>query len=471
MRKYLAVALIVPILSSCAYFTQSSNPSRGISSIETQLSTLQVEDIKSEVAEKLEQIEYMHLMAYETMAQFDLYLDTNPGELQDNPHYPALLAARSQIEGLQDEIIDLRDQFYKASINESLPVEDRLKSVDMLSAILPETDNSINRLVFFNLISNYELFTKVVLNDLSKIEDESVKRKMEKFYNKLSFQFGPLKEKSDEAQDWKILTSKARAALADKPEWQAAKRNLEHMAQEVRFELIQLNKMQKSGANKFYPTVEKAGNIVGTEFPAKVWSLTFDDGPGPKTSKKVIDNLKTHGLKATFFQLTQNAKSFGVAAKMIRDEGMDIASHSYSHPQVPKLSLEQRDREIRIAASDLSIIHGRPMKFFRLPYGAGVSNTDIRTRIANANMIHVFWSVDTLDWMAQAPSEIVARAKKQILASSRDAGVILFHDIHERTVIASEEVMRFLKQDSRRVCTLDQIVEAMNRGETPCPAP
>jgi peptidoglycan/xylan/chitin deacetylase (PgdA/CDA1 family) len=108
------------------------------------------------------------------------------------------------------------------------------------------------------------------------------------------------------------------------------------------------------------------------------------------------------------------------------------------------------------------------MKFYRLPYGAGVSNPDIRSRIAKASMIHVFWSVDTLDWMAQAPSDIVARTKKQMAASPRDAGVILFHDIHERTVIASEEIMRHLKLENRRVCELEKIVEAINRGSEPC---
>jgi peptidoglycan/xylan/chitin deacetylase (PgdA/CDA1 family) len=156
--------------------------------------------------------------------------------------------------------------------------------------------------------------------------------------------------------------------------------------------------------------------------------------------------------------------------KAIREAGMELASHSYTHRQTPKLSLEERQWEIETAATELADIHQRPMKFYRLPYGAGVSNSDIRTRIAKANLIHVFWSVDTLDWMVQAPSEIVERTLKQMKASGKDAGVILFHDIHERTVIASEEVMRYLKQDSRRVCPLEEIVSAVNRGSTPCPA-
>jgi len=56
-------------------------------------------------------------------------------------------------------------------------------------------------------------------------------------------------------------------------------------------------------------------------------------------------------------------------------------------------------------------------------------------------------------------------------SSPRDAGVILFHDIHLRTVEASEAIMRHLKRDGRRVCTLGQIVDQTNRGEAVCPAP
>jgi hypothetical protein len=70
--------------------------------------------------------------------------------------------------------------------------------------------------------------------------------------------------------------------------------------------------------------------------------------------------------------------------------------------------------------------------------------------------------------MNQPPAEIVARTIKQMKATSRDAGVILFHDIHDRTVIASEEIMNFLLKDERQVCLLEEIVENMNRGLPAC---
>lgn len=464
--KVLALWLSGVMLTSCAQFKSPSDPYRRISSLETQYT---VEELQNEMRSKFQTIEFTTLSAYEGLVQFDEHLDTNPGPLEENPHYAGLLAARAQIEELEHSILDLRNQIYEAVLNPALATDERLKSIDLLKVTVPSAKTDLDALLFQHFHEDLIRFTKQMLMDLSKIEDEVVRKSLEMFYAELNAYYGPLQERKSMQADWRALTVKARQGLKENPEWVTSRRNYQHQALEMRADLQAL-RQQKQVAPRFFPSAERSGNIVGTEFPAKVWSLTFDDGPGATTSKKVLSNLETHGLKATFFQLTSKAKELPAVAKAIREAGMELASHSYTHRQTPKLALDQRQWEIQTAASDLGDIHQRPMKFYRLPYGAGVSNPDIRTRIAKANLIHVFWSVDTLDWMAQAPSEIVERTLKQMKASRQDAGVILFHDIHERTVIASEEVMRYLKQDSRRVCTLEEIVSAVNRGASPCPA-
>ena len=464
--KVLALWLSGVMLTSCAQFKSPSDPYRRISSLETQYT---VEDLQNEMRTRYQTIEFTTLSAYEGLVQFDEHLDTNPGPLEENPHYPGLLAARAQIEELEHSIHDLRAQLYEAVLNPTAATIDRLRNIDLLRVTVPSAKTDLDLLLFQNFHVDMISFTKQILMDLSKIEDELVKKQLEILYAELNAYYGPLNERKNMQADWRSLTLKERQALKENPDWVIARRNYQHQAQEMRADLKAL-KQQKQAAARFFPSAERSGNIIGTEFPAKVWSLTFDDGPGATTSKKVLNHLETHGLKATFFQLTSKAKELPSVAKAIREAGMELASHSYTHRQTPKLALDQRDYEIRTAASDLGDFHQRPMKFYRLPYGAGVSNPDIRTRIAKANLIHVFWSVDTLDWMVQAPSEIVERTLKQMKDSRQDAGVILFHDIHERTVIASEEVMRYLKQDSRRVCTLEEIVSAVNRGASPCPA-
>lgn len=174
-------------------------------------------------------------------------------------------------------------------------------------------------------------------------------------------------------------------------------------------------------------------------------------------------------MKASFFQLTSKAKENGSVAAEIRNAGMEIAGHSYTHPQMTKLGAAGWEKEITTATTELGKIHGRKIRFFRLPYGAGVSNSGIRQVIARNGLIHAFWSVDTLDWMAQTPDKIVDRTITMMKKSSRDSGMILFHDIHQRTAIAAPQVMDYLNKENRRVCLLGDIVDQMNSGKEVCP--
>lgn len=217
---------------------------------------------------------------------------------------------------------------------------------------------------------------------------------------------------------------------------------------------------------KIEPSTTSAGNITGAGFPKGVWALTYDDGPA-RTTGAVLDNLKKHDIKATFFMLSQqidSSKKFPEVAAREMKEGHDVASHSYSHPQVPKLAASQRAREIGGAVKVFEQVLGKRPDFFRLPYGAGVSVPSIRTDIAQACMVHAFWNVDTLDWHDKDPELIYQRSVKQVESLGR--GIILFHDIHSQSVVASEMLMRYLKEKGVRMVTLSEVVKEINGGKS-----
>ena len=222
------------------------------------------------------------------------------------------------------------------------------------------------------------------------------------------------------------------------------------------------NRLPATDGIKIEPSTTTAGNITGAGFPKGVWALTYDDGPA-RTTGTVLDNLKKHDMKATFFMLSQqidSSKKFPEFAMRESKEGHDVASHSYTHPQVPKLSASQRAREIGGAVEVFEKVLGKRPDFFRLPYGAGVSVPSIRADIANACMVHAFWNVDTLDWHDKDPELIYQRSVKQIESLGR--GIILFHDIHAQSVAASEMLMRYLKEKGVRMVTLSEIVKEIN---------
>jgi peptidoglycan/xylan/chitin deacetylase (PgdA/CDA1 family) len=217
------------------------------------------------------------------------------------------------------------------------------------------------------------------------------------------------------------------------------------------------------------PGVGKGGSISGGIFPAGIWSLTYDDGPSTKYTPSVLENLKRNGIKATFFWLYQNAKLPELAAivKQAGEEGHGRANHSISHANLPKVSDARLFKEVAGAQEGFTQLYGEAPRFFRCPYGAGVTSPRIRKVIADQNLIHVFWNVDTLDWQDKNPDSVVARAEKQMALLK--GGIVLFHDIHPQSVIASNKLIEKTKAKLHWE-PLSQIVDEIN-GVAPEPAP
>lgn len=256
-----------------------------------------------------------------------------------------------------------------------------------------------------------------------------------------------------------------------------------------------------------YPSSGKAGNMFGANFPKGTWALTFDDGPhgggsaAPSYTAQVLANLKRHDVKATFFILAQHISTRDCAgigprvvtvrdkngnvinerrvnirgsrpgavypelARAARDQGHAMASHSYYHSEVPKGNDAEQNCEIFHSLGVLEEKLGTRPDFFRLPYGSGVSLPGVRAKIAASKLVHVYWNVDTLDWQDRDPDSIYRRTLKAMAASGR--GIILFHDVHPQSVIASEKIMAYLKDPANALeaVTIPDVVTRLNGGK------
>lgn len=231
------------------------------------------------------------------------------------------------------------------------------------------------------------------------------------------------------------------------------------------------------------PRYSGPGNIYGNTFPKGAWALTFDDGPLSPQTGTVLKNLKKHDVKATFFVLSQqitreNCKGIGprimksrpgrVYPELVLQEqadGHSVASHSYYHSQSSKATPDELRCEVVTSGDKFKSILGVRPAYFRLPYGEGVSSRKVRKWIADAGMVHVHWTVDTLDWNDKDPESIYRRTLSQ-MKSGR--GIILFHDVHAQSVIASEKVMAYLKDPANklRAVTIPEIVDELNNAST-----
>lgn len=258
----------------------------------------------------------------------------------------------------------------------------------------------------------------------------------------------------------KIHASAIDAAVEKARRSDSLEAEIDATIQELAFDLS-----DDPSANLIQPSPGPDGNVSGGAFPERTWALTYDDGPSNVNSAPILDLLIQHNKRATYFMVAENfAGNQGVIDRQ-KAAGMGLECHSFTHANLPKVKDAQLQKEI-IGATELATqVFGAKPRFFRLPYGSGLNNAKIRRMIANDNMVHVFWNVDSLDWQDKKPESILARVKKQMGIEKR--GVILMHDIHAQTVEASRLLWEYSatldgKPEALRWVTLPEVVDELN---------
>jgi peptidoglycan/xylan/chitin deacetylase (PgdA/CDA1 family)/uncharacterized caspase-like protein len=210
------------------------------------------------------------------------------------------------------------------------------------------------------------------------------------------------------------------------------------------------------------PVGHEGRELFGRELPPKTVVLTFDDGPHRKYSQEIAAILKQYDAPAIFFEVGQNLGTvaadgtvhLGRLAEISREletDGYVVGNHSFSHPQLSKLQGEALTREVASTDALLKAIDPERSSLFRFPYGAR-NETALRL-VESYHLRSVMWTVDSLDWADPVPNSIVDRVVAGVEHAGR--GIVLFHDIHERTVEVLPKVMERLAADGYRFAGWD----------------
>lgn len=157
-------------------------------------------------------------------------------------------------------------------------------------------------------------------------------------------------------------------------------------------------------------------------------ALTFDDGPNPAWTPKLIDILARFDVKATFFMVGRFAELEPGLTRRVADAGHLVGNHSWSHANLA-LSTDVRIREELTRTKDtLEQITGKPLRHFRPPYG---NRRPYVLRAARAlGMIPVLWNAMTSDWSERSADQIASCLIRKIAANNRrgSASNIVLHD-------------------------------------------
>ncbi len=160
-------------------------------------------------------------------------------------------------------------------------------------------------------------------------------------------------------------------------------------------------------------------------------ALTFDDGPNVTLTPKLLDLLAARHLKATFFVVGQNAADHPEILKRAVREGHEIANHSWSHPNLGKMSDDAVRRELQKTDDAIAAAIGKRPTLMRPPYGSITAHQKKWIHEEFGYRI-IIWDVDPLDWKRPGPSVVTARILKETKAGS----IVLAHDIHPPTIEA-----------------------------------
>jgi len=152
-------------------------------------------------------------------------------------------------------------------------------------------------------------------------------------------------------------------------------------------------------------------------------ALTFDDGPHPIYTKKILDILSKYNVKATFFIIGENAKNYGNVISDIVEQGHDIGNHTFSHQKIKSKSATEIISELEECNQAIYQRCGESTKLFRPPGGIMADICISETNILSDYDI-IYWSIDTHDWAHESPQNIANHVIQQIKAGD----IILMHD-------------------------------------------
>ena len=164
-----------------------------------------------------------------------------------------------------------------------------------------------------------------------------------------------------------------------------------------------------------YKNIDDKDNIIkNNSNNSKEIALTFDDGPHPKETAKILDILKKYNAKATFFVVGKHVKWYPDSVIRASKEGHEIGNHTFTHPDISTLSNEQLKTEIKNCEDIIIEKTGKKPVLFRPPFG-NYNERCLKELSQDLGYTVVLWSgVDAKDWRNPPASQIADKIIKNV---------------------------------------------------------
>ena len=196
--------------------------------------------------------------------------------------------------------------------------------------------------------------------------------------------------------------------------------------------------------------------IYSVKTSEKKVALTFDAAWGSDKTEKIVNELTDAGVGGTFFLVGFWVDANADKVKLIDSAGLDIGTHSSTHPKMSSLSEAKIREELTVSMEKITKITGKKVTFFRAPFGD--YNDTVLTVAGSLGLKTIQWDVDTLDWKGLSAGEILARVKSGV----KNGSIILCHNNSDHIVEALPQIISYLKAEGYKMVKMSELVYENN---------
>jgi peptidoglycan/xylan/chitin deacetylase (PgdA/CDA1 family) len=194
-------------------------------------------------------------------------------------------------------------------------------------------------------------------------------------------------------------------------------------------------------------------------------AMTFDDGPSATLTPKLLDLLAARHIKATFFVIGENVAEHPEIVARAAREGHEIGNHSWSHPNLAKMSEDSVRRQLWRTDDAIKNATGKRPTLMRPPYGS-ITEREKRWIHDEFGYRIILWDVDPYDWKRPGPAVV----RNRILKETQSGSIVLSHDIHPGTIDAMPSTLDALETKAFKFVTVSELI-SMGTPRTSHPSP
>jgi len=219
----------------------------------------------------------------------------------------------------------------------------------------------------------------------------------------------------------------------------------------------------------------RRGTIYRIKTNQKKIALTFDDGPSPEWTPRILDELHKANIKATFFMVGHHVKKYPNIARRVAAEGHAIGNHGYAHSVILYYTEAEIEEEIKYTECVIQEITGQTTRFFRPP--KAWLRDSIKRKIKSMGYETILWSLNSKDWVGFKHRHIV----RNIIERINNGDILLFHDSgnvlkmeggnRAQTVAAIPLLVKELQEKGFKFVTVDELCNTDQGAKKECLIP